>query len=103
MTDHDEDADECACDFCVADAFDETTKTPEDWGLVARLLGLVVAIVLVGLIWQHFQQQSYWYCYDTGAPSPHHLGHVISGDHLCSSAELGQVDPEPGDYLAPGR
>ena len=31
---------------------------------------------------------TYWYCWDTGNPSPHHLGHPVSGDHLCSDSEL---------------
>jgi hypothetical protein len=31
---------------------------------------------------------SYWYCWNTGDPSPHHLGHPVSGDHLCSDSEL---------------
>jgi hypothetical protein len=30
----------------------------------------------------------YWYCWDTGDPAPHHLGHPVAGDHLCSSAGL---------------
>ena len=34
--------------------------------------------------------QSYWYCWDTGNPSPHHLGHPVYGDHLCTNQELGR-------------
>jgi hypothetical protein len=30
----------------------------------------------------------YWYCWDDGQGGPHHLGHPVSGDHLCSDAEL---------------
>lgn len=30
----------------------------------------------------------YWYCWDAGAPEPHHLGHASSGDHACTDAEL---------------
>ena len=33
--------------------------------------------------------QTYWYCWDSGPPEPHHLGHPVSGDHLCTSQELG--------------
>lgn len=32
--------------------------------------------------------QSYWYCWDTGAPRPHHLGHHVNGDHYCTDNEL---------------
>ena len=31
---------------------------------------------------------TYWYCWDTGAKAPHHLGHYVSGDHVCSDDEL---------------
>jgi hypothetical protein len=32
---------------------------------------------------------SYWYCWDNPAKGgPHHLGHPVSGDHVCSDAEL---------------
>lgn len=34
--------------------------------------------------------QSYWYCWDSGTPRPHHLGHHVAGDHLCTDAELGK-------------
>jgi len=32
--------------------------------------------------------QAYWYCWDHGAPKPHHLGYQVSNDRLCSDAEL---------------
>jgi hypothetical protein len=32
--------------------------------------------------------QTYWYCWDTGPPEPHHLGHYVSGDHYCTDREL---------------
>jgi hypothetical protein len=32
---------------------------------------------------------SYWYCWDNPAEGgPHHLGHPVSGDHICSDEEL---------------
>lgn len=34
---------------------------------------------------------TYWYCWDSGNPDPHHLGHPVSGDHLCSQGELSQA------------
>ena len=34
---------------------------------------------------------TYWYCWDTGAAEPHHLGHPVSGDHLCTQSELKQA------------
>lgn len=36
------------------------------------------------------QTNTYWYCWDSGNPSPHHLGHHVYGDHLCSESELGR-------------
>lgn len=32
--------------------------------------------------------QYYWYCWNSGNSSPHHLGYHVSGDHLCSYQEL---------------
>ena len=32
--------------------------------------------------------QYYYYCWDTGDPSPHHLGYRVSGDHYCTDGEL---------------
>jgi hypothetical protein len=32
---------------------------------------------------------SYWYCWNNPAGGgPHHLGHPVSGDHICSDEEL---------------
>jgi len=31
---------------------------------------------------------SYWYCWDHGDKAPHHLGHYVEGDHVCSDSEL---------------
>ena len=30
----------------------------------------------------------YFYCWNSGAPSPHRLGHLVAGDHLCTYGEL---------------
>jgi hypothetical protein len=61
------------------------------------LAGFVVAcMIFFGgmMIWNHVTanhvSQSYWYCWNTGAPSPHHLGYHVNGDHLCTDAELHQ-------------
>lgn len=32
--------------------------------------------------------QTYWYCWDTGDPDPHHLGYRVLDDHYCSQDEL---------------
>ena len=32
--------------------------------------------------------QYYWYCWDNGDPQPHHFGHYVYGDHLCTNGEL---------------
>jgi hypothetical protein len=34
--------------------------------------------------------QHYWYCWDSGAPKPHHLGYPTTGDHYCTNYELGR-------------
>lgn len=32
---------------------------------------------------------TYWYCWDNPAEGgPHHLGHPVLGDHICSDEEL---------------
>jgi hypothetical protein len=33
-------------------------------------------------------ENSYWYCWDTGAKEPHHLGQPVEGDHVCTDEEL---------------
>lgn len=35
--------------------------------------------------------QQFWYCWDSGAPRPHRLGHPVSGDHKCTWGELRQA------------
>lgn len=35
-----------------------------------------------------YVNQNYWYCWNTGNPLPHHLGHPVYGDHLCTTCEL---------------
>lgn len=32
--------------------------------------------------------QTYWYCWNSGNPSPHHLGYPVYGDHYCTYQEL---------------
>lgn len=34
------------------------------------------------------QVEGDWYCWDKGEPRPHHLGHYVVGDHLCTWGEL---------------
>lgn len=68
-------------------------------GIFGGLLLLVVAsgimLAIVGGVIDLFTPekdtdvtQSYWYCWDTGDPSPHHLGHYVDNDHYCSVGEL---------------
>jgi hypothetical protein len=57
----------------------------------ARLLasGAALTVAVVGITGCGlYDTNSYWYCWDKGAKSPHHLGHHVDGDHLCSDAEL---------------
>lgn len=34
---------------------------------------------------------SYFYCWNSGSLQPHHIGHPIAGDHLCTYGELRSV------------
>ena len=31
---------------------------------------------------------SYYYCWDSGVPSPHHKGHPVEGDHPCTKVDI---------------
>jgi hypothetical protein len=53
--------------------------------LLATVLGLVVSIAGCADL---SSGNSYWYCWDDGHGGAHHLGYPVSGDHLCSDAEL---------------
>jgi ssDNA-binding Zn-finger/Zn-ribbon topoisomerase 1 len=67
-------------------------RTVTRWAVVA----LVVVIAALGVAWwssstpanSSAPNSSYWYCWNSGALSPHHPNHPVSGDHLCSDAEL---------------
>ena len=79
-------------------------------GLTAAL-GVVGAIAafgwLLGLVLPHnsgptkptvapaTNDYAYWYCWDAGAPRPHHIGSPVHGDHVCTEDELRQGTPAP--------
>jgi D-serine deaminase-like pyridoxal phosphate-dependent protein len=46
------------------------------------LAGMALALSACG------STNTYWYCWDSGAKGPHHFGHYVSGDHVCSDDEL---------------
>lgn len=56
--------------------------------LIIVLLGGGLGLWMLGGVVDHFDRSDYWYCWDTGDPDPHHEGHPVEGDHLCSKAEL---------------
>jgi hypothetical protein len=61
--------------------------------LYAILFWGAIALCVIGYyIYQnspdHKVSQSYWYCWNSGAPQPHHLGYHVSGDHYCTDKEL---------------
>ena len=57
--------------------------------LARRLAAILVALaVMVSFSGCRSYSQTYWYCWDSGTPQPHHLGHPVSGDHYCTDAEL---------------
>ena len=39
--------------------------------------------------YRYCQGYGYWYCWNSGNPAPHHVGHPVYGDHLCTYQELG--------------
>ena len=54
-------------------------------------LALVFALggVALGTSGCFTSSNSYWYCWDNPADGgPHHLGHPVYGDHICSDEEL---------------
>lgn len=56
-------------------------------------LGLALVFVLsclaLGASGCFTSSNSYWYCWDNpAAGGPHHLGHRVPGDHICSDDEL---------------
>jgi hypothetical protein len=52
-------------------------------------LALVCACLALGASGCSTSSNSYWYCWDSPADGdPHHLGHPVSGDHICSDEEL---------------
>lgn len=66
--------------------------SPPDWiGGLLSYVGLTGVIILGAWACEGLDSapdQTYWYCWDQGDPSPHHLGHHVAGDHYCSSGEL---------------
>jgi hypothetical protein len=65
--------------------------------LAKFITGLMLITGLIVLLsTAHALAQTYWYCWDTGDPSPHHLGYPVAGDHYCSNAELG-ISPSNTD------
>jgi hypothetical protein len=64
-------------------------------GAASKRLRLSLALVCalsclaVGASGCFTSSNSYWYCWHNPAEGgPHHLGHPVSGDHICSDDEL---------------
>jgi hypothetical protein len=56
---------------------------------VVRLLALVLAVVGLAAAGCSTSNYNYWYCWDNPSDGgPHHLGHPVAGDHICSDDEL---------------
>lgn len=59
-------------------------------------VGLAIAAFFLWAMWvnnghlivTHHTNNTYYYCWDSGNLEPHHVGHPISGDHLCNDQEL---------------
>jgi len=58
--------------------------------MVVLFCGIILAAIYFYFNKYSPVTQSYWYCWDTGNPTPHHLGHPVYGDHLCTDQELGR-------------
>jgi hypothetical protein len=73
--------------------------------VVLLLLGVFIVGPLLAIffgLWNtdspNSASQDYYYCWDSGPALPHHLGHLASGDHLCTNQELvdaGIWSPDP--------
>jgi hypothetical protein len=53
--------------------------------VLVLLASCTLALIAAGC---SYSENSYWYCWDSGAKAPHHLGHYVEGDHVCSDGEL---------------
>jgi hypothetical protein len=53
---------------------------------ISVALAATGALALTGC--SALSSNTYWYCWDDGAKAPHHLGHYVEGDHVCSDGEL---------------
>jgi hypothetical protein len=70
-----------------AGPFDKESQE-RDKRIVGAVVLTVAAWIVGAIIYHAYMTQSYWYCWDSGNLSPHHLGYSVSGDHLCSKQEL---------------
>lgn len=68
----------------------DSSKERQEWDnrIVGAVVLTVVAWIVSAIVYHAAMSQSYWYCWDSGNLSPHHLGYSVSGDHLCSKQEL---------------
>jgi hypothetical protein len=58
---------------------------------VGMLIAATAALPLAGCA----TENTYWYCWEQGAKEPHHLGHYVAGDHVCSNDELNGTGVSP--------
>jgi hypothetical protein len=81
--------------------YEGTRKFLRALGLVAATLLGVVALAS-GYAWLanggRGNADEYWYCWNSGDPEPHHLGHYDPHDHVCSDEEVIKHPPPPRDY-----
>jgi hypothetical protein len=67
------------------------TSSGEWWVSKGQMLSLTLVCICLalGASGCFASSNSYWYCWDNPAEGgPHHLGHPVSGDHICSDEEL---------------
>jgi hypothetical protein len=57
------------------------------YGIWGWAIGITVFCACLG-VYYWLPHQDYWYCWNDGMPSPHHLGYEVSGDRLCKDWEL---------------
>ncbi len=64
------------------------THRPRDDGRPASSTPAASAMVIDDPLASDDETEGYWYCWDSGALAPHHFGHRVPHDHLCTWGEL---------------
>lgn len=73
-------------------------QTVSAW-IVAIWLGISAVAFIIHILTPAPQPKptpgGYWYCWDRGAPRPHHVGYRVSGDHVCTEQDIQNARSQP--------